>query len=107
MGSLRRRLRRLEEATECEYQILVCPECGEEFVAHGDVAVEFIAHEWAQATGEKSYRDHPGDVVRIFEHEHDPSAFVEKRSGLPFLSKPVSGMNLGVAPEDVEDPSEP
>jgi hypothetical protein len=30
-----------------------------------------------------------------FEYEHDPGAFLEKRSDLWFLGKPVSGMNLG------------
>jgi hypothetical protein len=37
----------------------------------------------------------PGGMLRAFEHEHDAGAFLEKRSGLCFLSKPVSGMNLG------------
>ena len=44
--SLERRLRRLEEATQEETMTLVCPKCGAEFVAYGDVPMEFIVHQW-------------------------------------------------------------
>jgi hypothetical protein len=74
---------------------LVCPECGEEFVLHGDAPLEYLVHEWSKGMGEGGYHETPQDMLCAFEHEHHPGAFIEKRSGLPFLSKPVSGMNLG------------
>ena len=46
--SVRSRIRRLERETEGEKTTLMCPECGAEFVAYGDVAAEFIAYEWAR-----------------------------------------------------------
>jgi hypothetical protein len=92
---LRDRLRRLEnEAAPMLYR-LACPECGEEFVIHGDAPLEYIVHEWRMGTGEEGCHEIPQDALRAFEHEHHAGAFVEKRSGLPFLSRPVSGMNLG------------
>jgi hypothetical protein len=90
---LKERLRRLELETEGEIMTVVCLECTEEFTAHGDVPVEYIVHEWGRETGERGHKT-PKDILRIFDHEHDPSAFVEKHSGLPFLSKAVSGMDL-------------
>ena len=92
---LRDRLAKLEEAAKGETMTLVCPECGAEFVAYGDVPVEFIVHEWATGSGEAGHRETPEDILRIFAHEHDPSALLEKGSGLPFLSRAVSGMDLG------------
>jgi hypothetical protein len=105
---IRDRLRRLERASEGKTMTLVCPECGEEFIAAGDVAVEFLVHDGASEARArpKSYRQTPEDILRIFEHEHKPSNFVEKTSGEPFLGPFFSGMDLGVAPEDVEDLSE-
>ena len=92
---LRDRLRRMEEAAERETMTLVCPECGAEFVAHGDVPLEFIVHQWTLETGEAGHHETPASVLRLFDHEHDPGAFLEKGSGLPFLSREVSGMDLG------------
>jgi hypothetical protein len=92
---LRDRLRRLEDETAHMLYRLVCPECGEEFVVHGDAPLEYIVHEWSNETGEGGYHNTPEDMLRAFEHEHYAGAFIEKGSGLPFLSKPVSGMNLG------------
>jgi hypothetical protein len=73
----------------------VCPECSEEFNAYGDVAVEYIAHEWASEGREETYRETRADIRALFENEHDPGAFLEKTSGLPFLSKAVSGIDFG------------
>jgi hypothetical protein len=53
MGRFRSRLRRLERETEVKARILVCPECSKEFVAHGDVALEFLAEEWPGAVEAK------------------------------------------------------
>jgi hypothetical protein len=94
---LRDRLRRLEEAVRGETMTLVCPECGAEFVAHGDVPLEYIVHEWVRETGEAGHHETPANILRIFAHEHDPSAFLEKGSGLPFLSGEVSGINIGAS----------
>jgi hypothetical protein len=91
---IRDRLKRLEEQSDFERMTLVCPECGEEFVVSGDAPMEYIVYEWSKGMGREDHRT-PEDMLCAFEHEHSASAFVEKRSGLPFLSKPVSGMNLG------------
>ena len=92
---LRDRLRRLEDAAEAETTTLVCPACGAEFVTYGDVPMEFVVHQWAAETGEKGHHETPASILRIFDHGHDPGAFLEKGSGLPFLSKEVSGIDLG------------
>jgi hypothetical protein len=105
MGSIRGRLDRLQEKSVYQRTTLVCPECGEEFVATGDAALEYIVSQYLQGTEAESYRSGatPEDILRIFAHEHDPGAFVEKSSGLPFLSKAVSGFNLDGAIERSED----
>ena len=95
MGRFRGRLHRLEEAAREETMTLVCPECGAEFVAHGDVSMEYIVHEWVRETGEAGHHETPEGILRLFAHGHAPGAFVEKSSGLPFLSREVSGINIG------------
>jgi hypothetical protein len=92
---IRDRLKRLEEQSGLERMTLVCPECGEEFPVSGDAPLEYIVHEWRRQSGQVGYRKTPEHMLGAFEHEHDPGAFVEKRSGLWFLSRPLSGMNLG------------
>jgi hypothetical protein len=101
---LRGRLEKLERETEGDLTTLLCPTCGQEFTVHGDVAVEYIVHEWSKGTGERGHHQTPEDMLRAFQHEHDASAFVEKRSGLPFLSREVSGINFGGSPEAIESP---
>ena len=103
MGGIRRRLDKLQEKSGYQRTTLVCPECGGEFTAYGDVALEFLVYEWSRGSQVESYRETPEDIRRLFDHEHDPGAFVEKSSGLPFLSKAVSGFNIGTAPERSED----
>ena len=92
---LRNRLAKLEAAAEAETMTLVCPVCGAEFVAYGDVPLEFIVHQWVRETGEGGHHETPASILRLFAHEHDPAAFLEKGSGLPFLSKAVSGIDMG------------
>ena len=99
MGGIRRRLDKLQERSGYQRTTLVCPECGGEFVATGDVALEYIVHEYSRGSQAESYRETPEDILRIFAHEHDPSAFVEKGSGLPFLSKAAGGFDLREVPE--------
>ncbi len=100
MGRFRERLRKLEEAAREETTTLLCPECGAEFVAYGDEPLEFVVHQWALETGEAGHHETPEDILRIFDHEHDPGALLEKGSGLPFLSREVSGIDLGASPAD-------
>ena len=95
MGRFRDRLRRLEEAAQEETMNLVCPACGAEFVAYGDVPMEFIVHQWTRETGEEGHHETPASILRVFDHEHGPGAFLEKTSGLPFLSRAVSGIDIG------------
>ena len=95
MGRFRDRLRRMEEAAREETMRLVCPECGAEFVACGDVPMEFIVHQWTRETGETGHHETPESILRLYDHEHDPGAFLEKASGLPFLSRAVSGIDVG------------
>ena len=100
MGRFRGRLRKLEEAAREETTTLLCPECGAEFVAYGDEPLEFIVHEWATQAGEGGHHETPASILRIFDHEHDPGALVEKTSGSSFLSREVSGIDLGASPAD-------
>ncbi len=100
MGRFRERLRKLEEAAKGETMTLLCPECGAQFVAHGDVPVEFIVHEWATETGEAGHHETLASILLIFAHEHDPGTLLEKGSGLPFLSREVSGVSSGVIRTD-------
>ena len=94
---LRDRLTRLEAAAEAETMTLVCPECGAEIVAYGDVPMEYIVHEWSLETGDAGHHETPESILRIFAHKHDPGAFLEKASGLPFLSREVSGIDVGAS----------
>ncbi len=102
---LRDRLKKLERETRGERYELVCPECGEAFTLYGDAPVEYLVWEWARGQAEpgETHRETPADMLRAFEHGHDPGAFVEKHSGLPFLSREVSGINLGGPIAGIED----
>ena len=37
----------------------------------------------------------PEDIEQLFEHEHGLETFVEKTSGLPFMDRVVTGLDLG------------
>jgi hypothetical protein len=97
---LRRWVKKLEEAAKGETMTLVCPVCGAEFVAHGDVPLEYIVHRWAAETGEAGHHETSEDILRVFAHGHDPGALLEKGSGLPFLSREVSGIDIGAVQTD-------
>jgi len=103
MSGLRGRLKRLERDTEGK-TVIECPTCGEAFTLYGDPA-DYLVYLWRQDYGGENH-DPPVDpaVVKLAEHEHDPGAFVEKSSGLPFLSREVSGINLGGSFVGMEDP---
>ncbi len=104
MGSMRRRLRKLEEAAAADTTTLVCPECGEEFTPTGDPAVEYLCWEWAQGYKGKTYRETPADVLRIAEHEHDPSLMIDRATGESWMGEFFAG-NLRTL-HDAEDLSE-
>ena len=106
MGGVRRRLQTLWKKSSGQRSTLVCPECGEEFTAYGDVALEVIVEQYSRTSqsSAESYRETPEDILRLFDHEHDCSAFVQKSSGLPFLSKAAGGFDLREVPEsEAED----
>jgi len=95
VGTLKRRLERVRERTGLERHELVCPECGAEFVVWGAAAFEvLLCAEWVMHTGATIYRATPSDVAALFDHEHDPSRFLDQKTGLPFLSDEVSGMRV-------------
>jgi hypothetical protein len=96
---LRGRIERLERGANSELVELVCPECGAEFKAAGDAAHQFLAHEWV----EDSKAGSP-DILRIAEHEHDPSLMTNKATGKLWLGEFFAGTLR--MPGDVEDISD-
>jgi len=70
MGVFRGRPRRLEEAAREDTMTLDWPECGAEFVVHGDVPIEFIVHRWARETGEGAPPEHP--LIGAVRNSSDP-----------------------------------
>jgi hypothetical protein len=65
-------------------------------LAYGVVALELIVADWQEESPRlEGYRETPEDIKALLEHEHDSDNFIEMTSGLPFLSREVSGMNLG------------
>jgi hypothetical protein len=93
-------LRRLERGANLERVGLVCPECGAEFKAAGDAALQFLAHEWV----EDSKAATSPDILRIADHEHDPSLMINKATGKPWLGEFFAGTLR--MPDDVEDLSD-
>ena len=45
---LKDRLKRGQQKTGLGRRVLVCPECGAEFVVWGDAAVEYLCADWVQ-----------------------------------------------------------
>jgi len=104
MGRLRRRLQALRERSTYQRSTLVCPECGEEFTVYGDVALEVIVGQWLLGPegtdlAKLALDDTPEDIRRLFDHEHPVGAFLDKASGLPFLSKAAGGFGFVDLPE--------
>jgi hypothetical protein len=106
MAGLRGRIKKLERDTQGQKATLVCPTCGDEFVVYGDGALEYLCWEWEQTSGSETYRQTPADVIRLAEHEHDPSEFIDKASGEPFLGEFFHGTGEMMR-ADVPDLSEP
>ena len=83
---------------------MVCPECAEEFTAYGDPVLEYLCYEWARESKAETYRETPADVVRIAEHEHDPSLMINKATGKPWVGELFAGTVR--MPDDTPDLSE-
>jgi hypothetical protein len=97
--AFRRWLRRLERGANLEVVGLVCPECGAEFKATGDAALQFLVHEWR----EDSIAGSP-DILRIAAHPHDPSLMINKATGRPWLGEFFAGtLRMPDDPEDLSD----
>jgi hypothetical protein len=102
---LRDRLRRLERKADVVTVELSCPECDAEFKATGDPVLEYLAYEWSKGYDGESYRETPADVVRIANHEHDPSLMINKATGKPWCGELLAGTVR--MPDDIPDLSEP
>ena len=103
--ALRDRLRKLERGTQGDKTGLVCPECGEEFTLYGDPLLEFLSYEWRQGYKGETYGP-PTDpaVVKLSEHEHDPSLMIDKATGKPWCGELLAGTVR--MPDNVGDLSE-
>ena len=102
---LRGWIKRLEREADVRTLELRCPECGAEFVAKGqDPLLEYLCWEWQQNSSSETYRETPADVLRIANHEHDPSLMIDKATGEPWLGKFFAGSVR--IPLDAPDPSE-
>jgi hypothetical protein len=94
---LRDKLRRLERAAEGEMVTLLCRECGEELTVAEDTDLAYLAWEWAQETGEKSYQPTPPEVFVVVEHEqHGEAPLVVKATGKPWPLWTSEGVGLGL-----------
>jgi hypothetical protein len=93
---LRDRMRRLERAVENQTVTLVCRECGEELTVAEDTDLAYLAWEWAQVTGVRSYQPTPPDVFVIAEHACGDEALVEKATGKPWPLMYVGGGMVGL-----------
>jgi hypothetical protein len=107
MGRLRGRIKKALDAAANDKATLRCPECGEQFVVYGDASLEYLAWNWEQASEAKTYQNTPDDVLRLAEHEHDASSFLDE-AGDPWLGAFFNGMGptMREPPEDVEDLSD-
>ncbi len=105
MASLRGRIKKALAAAAGDKTTLVCPECGVEFVVLGDASAELLVWLWQQGYEGETYRKTPEDVIRLTEHEHDATLFVDKATGEPFMGEFFRGTGHARR-EDVPDLSE-
>ncbi len=107
MSGLRGRLRKLQRDTEGEKTVIECPACGEAFTLYGDPAADYLVYLWRQDYGGENHGP-PADpaVVKLAEHEHDPSTMVDRADGLPWLGGFFRGTRRSLI-EDAADLSEP
>jgi hypothetical protein len=100
-------LRRLERDAEGEMQLLPCPVCGKVFRVRLGAAWAYLRYWWAHQRGDTAQEPTARDVVRLLEHEHDASEFLDIPSGTLWLGKGFRGIEHEPRDEDVPDLSEP
>ena len=102
------KIKKVLDAARGDKSTLRCPECGERFVVFGDAPLEYLCWSWEQDyEGGETYRKTPADVLRLTQHEHDASSFINE-DGDPFLGEFFRGLGptMREPPEDVPDLSE-
>ena len=102
---VKRWLRRLERAAEGEMQAPKCPACGKVFRVPEGTAWAYLKYWWTTQRGETP-QETPRDVVRLLEHEHDASEFVDTASGTLWVGKGFRGIEHLPLDVDVPDLSE-
>jgi hypothetical protein len=107
MGRLRGRIKKVLNAAAGHKSTLRCPECGEKFTVYGEAGLEYLAWNWEQASGAEVYQKTPEAVLRLTEHEHDASLFINE-DGDPWLGEFFRGMGPTIREplENVPDLSE-
>ena len=93
---LRERLRCLERAAEVDTMMVVCPECGEEFVVHPDTGLDYLVWIWREDYQGETYGETLPDVSRLVAHAHDASLFVLKEDGSAWLGEFFRGVRQEV-----------
>jgi hypothetical protein len=89
MAGLRERLRRLEEKGAKPVD-LMCPECKAVIRVYDErvLRLEFLTYLWApKRRREENGQEPSAEVLWLADHEHDPSAFVNKATGEPWLGE--------------------
>ncbi len=79
---IRDRLKRLERATEGNFQTFVCPDCGETFKDAGDVALRVIVAGWQDEVGQEREPDTVVDSILTHPCEGLADAVFESFPGL-------------------------
>jgi hypothetical protein len=107
MAGLRERLRRLEEKGAKPVD-LMCPECKAVIRVYDErvLRLEFLTYLWApKRRREENGQEPSAEVLWLADHEHDPSAFVNKATGEPWLGEFFHGTSQ-MWLEEAEDLSE-
>ena len=114
MGSLRHRIKKLEDGGNYQRLELVCEVCGKQITVvaspGGSVWLDLIVLDWSAHQPEEndSYRNdyHPG-LVELYEHEHPEDNFRDKKSGLLFYDPGLTGVSwTASAYEDSQTPTQ-
>jgi hypothetical protein len=93
---LRGRLRMLERKAQGGTVTLRCRECGDELTVAEDTDLSYLAWEWAQETGAKSYRPTPLDVFVSANHSHGLGSLEVKAIGKPWPLMETEGGMIGL-----------
>jgi hypothetical protein len=97
VGGLRREVEKLKKKGGRGRWDLRCPECGWEITLYGDVPVNLIVLDWELSQDGALAETVDPNLAKLAAHEHDPDAFVDKKSGLPLSDPAVSGIGRGSA----------